>query len=58
MASLYIIRGLPNPAGKDRTPRHQITNEQLNGEWVEFENVGESDDVAGRGRLVSADVRR
>src|SRR5438309_7571254 len=39
MADLTVSRGLPNPAGKDRTPAHQVTNEQLNGEWMEFANT-------------------
>lgn len=38
MADLEITRLLPNPAGKDRTPTNQVTNDQLNGEWVEFRN--------------------
>ncbi len=38
MSELLIMRALPNPAAKDRTPSNQVTNEQLNGEWVEFRN--------------------
>lgn len=36
MSSLSICYALPNPAGKDRTPANQVTNDQLNGEWIEF----------------------
>jgi Lamin Tail Domain len=36
---LTITRALPNPPGKDRTPSHQVTNQQLNNEWVEFANT-------------------
>lgn len=36
MSDLFISFALPNPAGKDRTPSHQVTNGQLNGEWIEF----------------------
>ena len=39
MTRLTITRVLPNPYGKDRTPSHQVTNQQLNGEWVEFANT-------------------
>lgn len=39
MPDLYITRATPNPAGKDRTPAHQVTNTQLNGEWLEFKNT-------------------
>lgn len=39
MTRLTITRALPNPYGKDRTPSHQVTNQQLNGEWVEFANT-------------------
>jgi hypothetical protein len=39
MADLEVTRLLPNPAGKDRTPANQVTNAQLNGEWVEFRNT-------------------
>jgi hypothetical protein len=39
MPRLLLTRVLPNPAGKDRTPANQVTNQQLNGEWVEFKNV-------------------
>lgn len=38
MPDLLITRALPNPAGKDRTPANQVTNDQLNGEWIEFRN--------------------
>lgn len=40
MSDLVITRALPNPMGKDRTPAHLVTNEQLNGEWIEFTNDG------------------
>jgi hypothetical protein len=39
MQDLYITHLLPNPMGKDRTPTNLVTNEQLNGEWVQFENT-------------------
>lgn len=39
MTQLTVTRALPNPLGKDRTPSHQVTNQQLNGEWVEFANT-------------------
>lgn len=39
MPDFYITKATPNPAGKDRTPAHQVTNTQLNGEWVEFQNT-------------------
>jgi hypothetical protein len=39
MTQLTITRALPNPLGKDRTASHQVTNQQLNGEWVEFANT-------------------
>lgn len=39
MTDLEISRALPNPAGKDRTPANRITNEQLNGEWIQFRNT-------------------
>jgi hypothetical protein len=39
MPDLYITKALPNPAGKDRTPTHQVTVDQLNGEWLEFQNI-------------------
>jgi len=38
MSDLTITRALPNPAGKDRTPANTVTNQQLNGEWIEFAN--------------------
>lgn len=38
MPDLLIARALPNPAGKDRTPANQVTNAQLNNEWLEFRN--------------------
>lgn len=39
MPDLLVTRALPNPAGKDRTPGHLVKNEQLNGEWIEFQNT-------------------
>src|SRR5438552_1910375 len=39
MSDLTVTRAVPNPAGKDRTPTHQVTNQQLNAEWMEFENT-------------------
>jgi len=39
MPRFTITRALPNPSGKDRTPSHQVTNQQLNGEWVQFANT-------------------
>ena len=39
MPDLYITRTTPNPAGKDRTPANRVTINQLNGQWMEFENV-------------------
>lgn len=39
MPDLYVTRALPNPPGKDRTPANRATNEQLNAEWVEFQNT-------------------
>lgn len=47
MPDLLVTRALPNPAGKDRRYPHPPTDEQLNGEWVEFANAG--------GRLLSLD---
>src|SRR4051794_16883111 len=38
MPELLITRAVPNPAGKDRTPANTVTNQQLNGEWIEFTN--------------------
>lgn len=38
MPDLLITRALPNPIGKDRTPANQVTNDQLNSEWIEFRN--------------------
>lgn len=38
MADLYVTRAVPNPVGKDRSSRG-ATNDQLNGEWVEFLNT-------------------
>jgi hypothetical protein len=43
MPDLLITRALPNPAGKDRTPAHLVTNDQLNGEWIEFANMADHD---------------
>jgi hypothetical protein len=39
MGSLVIVRALPNPVGRDRTPTNSVTNSQLNEEWVEFSNT-------------------
>ena len=39
MPDLLITRALPNPTGKDRTPGHLVNNDQLNGEWIEFQNT-------------------
>lgn len=48
MPDLTITRALPNPAGKDRTPANRVTNEQLNGEWLEFGNTsGKRLDING-----------
>jgi hypothetical protein len=41
MPDLYITRATPNPAGKDRTPAHQVTNDKLNGEWLQFQNIAQ-----------------
>lgn len=41
MPDLYITTVTPNPAGKDRTPANQVTNTQLNGEWLEFQNTSQ-----------------
>lgn len=41
MPDLLVTRALPNPAGKDRQYPHPPTNDQLNGEWVEFANASE-----------------
>jgi alpha-ketoglutarate-dependent taurine dioxygenase len=41
MPDLYITKATPNPAGKDRTPLHQVSNAQLNGEWLEFKNASQ-----------------
>lgn len=38
MTTLVVTQALPNPRGKDRN-RHGATNDQLNGEWVEFWNA-------------------
>jgi hypothetical protein len=39
MSQIVITRAQPNPSGKDRTASHQVSNQQLNGEWVEFANT-------------------
>jgi hypothetical protein len=39
MFQLTVTRALPNPLGKDRTASHQVTNQQLNNEWIEFANT-------------------
>ena len=39
MPDLYITMAVPNPAGMDRTPANRVTNDQLNGEWLEFKNI-------------------
>jgi hypothetical protein len=39
MAQLTITRAVPNPSGKDRTPSHLVTNQQLVEEWIEFANT-------------------
>lgn len=41
MSDLYVTFAIPNPSGKDRTPSNQVTNDQLNGEWVQFQNTTE-----------------
>lgn len=43
MLDLTITRAVPNPTGKDRTPANQVTNHQLNSEWMEFANTGQRD---------------
>src|SRR3990170_1123050 len=40
MPDLPVTRALPNPVGKDLLGGW-ATNEQLNGEWVEFHNVSQ-----------------
>jgi hypothetical protein len=40
--SLTVSKGLPNPLGKDHAPAHGPTNQQLNNEWFEFGNAGNS----------------
>ncbi len=42
MRQLTVTRALPNPLGKDRTASHQVTNQQLNNEWIEFANASGS----------------
>jgi len=37
MSSLLVTFALPNPVGKDRSASG-VSNNQLNGEWVEFKN--------------------
>jgi hypothetical protein len=37
MSNLLVSYALPNPAGKDRSASG-VSNNQLNGEWVEFKN--------------------
>lgn len=37
MSNLLVSLALPNPAGKDRSSAG-VSNNQLNGEWVEFKN--------------------
>lgn len=37
MPNLLVTFALPNPAGKDRSA-FGVSNNQLNGEWVEFKN--------------------
>jgi hypothetical protein len=39
MPDLYVTMASPNPAGRDRTSENQITNAQLNAEWMQFENT-------------------
>ena len=42
MPDLVVTRGLPNPAGKDRLSPYAPSDEQLNGEWIEFANPGDA----------------
>ncbi len=47
MSNLLVSYALPNPAGKDRSSSG-ISNNQLNGEWVEFKNnIGQSVSLSG-----------
>ena len=39
MTELYITKATPNPAGKDHAAGRPPTNDQLNGEWLEFKNT-------------------
>jgi len=39
MPDLLVTHALPNPAGKDRPYPYPPSNQQLNGEWVEFTNA-------------------
>ncbi len=39
MPKLMVSRAHPNPSGKDRTPSHQVTNQQLIDEWIELANT-------------------
>lgn len=39
MPDLTITKALPNPTGKDSSAGRPVSNQQLNGEWVEFANT-------------------
>jgi len=39
MPKLMVSRAHPNPSGRDRTPSHQVTAQQLTDEWIEFANT-------------------
>jgi hypothetical protein len=43
MPDLLVTQALPNPAGKDRPKGHVPSNDQINGEWIEFQNVSDGD---------------
>lgn len=48
MPDLYVTAAHPNPLGKDKPSRSAPTNDQLNEEWVEFNNPTEKTrDIAG-----------
>lgn len=51
MSSLLVTFALPNPPGKDRSASG-ASNDQLNGEWVEFRN-GDSQTLSPEGVSLS-----
>jgi hypothetical protein len=39
MPDLTVTKALPNPIGKDSSHGRPVSNQQLNGEWVEFKST-------------------